>query len=129
MKKIFFALFALPVALAGLFAAAPVYAVDIVQGACEGGPANNTAICEAGNANQGTIVGKNGILTKVVQTFAYIAGIIAVIMVILGGFKYITANGDSGSIASAKQTIIYALVGVVIAILAQAIVSYILSKL
>ena len=64
---------------------------------------------------------------KVVNIFSIIVGIVAVIFVIYGGFRYITSGGDSGSVGNAKNTLIYALVGLVIVALAQLIVHYVLS--
>lgn len=64
----------------------------------------------------------------IVNILSAIVGIVAVIMLIIGGFRYITAGGDSNSINSAKNTIIYALVGAVIATLAQVIVRFVLSR-
>ena len=67
------------------------------------------------------------IAKKVVNVFSIIVGIVAVIFVIYGGFRYITSGGDSGSVGNAKNTLIYALVGLVIVALAQLIVHYVLS--
>ena len=58
-----------------------------------------------------------------------IIGIAAVIMVIVGGLSLITANGDAQAIARARSSIIYALVGIVIAALAQILVAFVLNKL
>jgi len=69
-----------------------------------------------------------GIIRFVVQTLSWILGIAAVIMVILSGFKYITAAGDSGKITSAKNTLIYALIGLVVAALAQFMVTFVLKS-
>jgi hypothetical protein len=71
----------------------------------------------------------NSLVANIVNILSLIVGIVAVIMIIIGGFKYITANGDSGSISSAKNTIIYAIIGLVIVALAQVIVKFVLSKL
>lgn len=60
--------------------------------------------------------------------FSWIVGIIAVIMVIVGGFQYVTSAGESGKITSAKNTITYALVGIVIVALSQVIVQFVLAK-
>lgn len=68
------------------------------------------------------------IITTIVNVFSYIIGIVAVIMVMVAGFKYITSNGDSGAISSAKNTLIYAIVGLAIVALAQFIVNYVLSS-
>lgn len=70
----------------------------------------------------------NTLITQIVNILSIIVGIVAVIMIIIGGFKYITSSGDSGNISSAKNTVIYALVGLVIVALAQVIVRFVLQK-
>lgn len=78
---------------------------------------------------QDSILGENGIMTKVAQTIVFIVGAVSVIMIIIGGLRYVLSGGDSTGTAGAKNTIIYALVGLVVAIFAQVIVSFVLSKL
>jgi hypothetical protein len=68
------------------------------------------------------------IVTLIVNIFSIIVGIVAVIMIVVGGFKYITSGGDSGNITSAKNTIVYAVIGLVIVALAQFIVKFVLNK-
>lgn len=70
----------------------------------------------------------NKIITQAINIFSVVVGIIAVIMIIVGGFKYITSGGDSGNISSAKNTIIYAVIGLVIVALAQFLVQFVLDK-
>lgn len=60
--------------------------------------------------------------------FSAIVGIIAVVMIIVGGIKYITSGGDSGNITSAKNTIMYAVIGLVVVALAQIIVNFVLER-
>jgi Type IV secretion system pilin len=72
--------------------------------------------------------GVNTAVRAVVRILAMVAGIAAVIMIIISGFKYITSNGDSGKISSAKNTLIYALVGIFVAAIAQALVSFVLNQ-
>jgi hypothetical protein len=67
------------------------------------------------------------VAAKVVNVFSIIVGIAAVIMIIYGGFRYITSGGDSGRVGNAKNTLIYAIVGLVIVALAQFIVHYVLT--
>ena len=55
-------------------------------------------------------------------------GIIGVIMIIVGGFRYITSGGNDQNVASAKNTILYAIIGLVIVALAQLIVKYVLNR-
>lgn len=68
-------------------------------------------------------------LTNLLNLMTIIIGVIAVIMLIISGIRFLVSNGDSNSITSAKNTFIYALVGLVIVALAQVIVKLVLSKL
>ncbi len=64
-----------------------------------------------------------------IDILSVVVGVIAVIMIIIGGLKYVTSNGDSNSISSAKNTIIYALIGIVVVAIAQSVVRFVLGKL
>ena len=68
------------------------------------------------------------LLRLVVNILTIVVGFTAVVMIIVGGFKYITATGDSGKLSSAKSTIIYAIIGLVIVAMAQVIVHFTLAK-
>jgi Type IV secretion system pilin len=70
----------------------------------------------------------NTLITQIVNIISVIVGIVAVIMIIYGGFKYITSGGDSGNVTTAKNTILYAIIGLIIVALAQFIVRFVLSK-
>lgn len=70
----------------------------------------------------------NDIIAKVINIFSVIVGIIAVIMIIVGGFFYITSGGKQESVQKAKNTILYAIIGLVIVALAQVIVKFVLQK-
>lgn len=72
--------------------------------------------------------GINDIVTQVVNIFSVIVGVVSVIMIIYGGFRYVTSGGDSGNVSTAKNTIIYAIIGLVIVALAQFIVQFVLDK-
>lgn len=69
-----------------------------------------------------------GILKTVINIFSLIVGVAAVIMIIVGGLRYITSGGDATSTKGAKDTIIYAIIGLVIVALAQVIVRFVLTK-
>ena len=64
----------------------------------------------------------------VINILSVIVGVVAVIMIIVGGFRYITSGGDSGKVGSAKNTIIYAIIGLILVALAQIIVNVVLSQ-
>lgn len=70
----------------------------------------------------------NVIVELVINVLSTIVGVAAVIMIIISGFKYVTAGGDSNKVSSAKSTLIYALIGLVIVALAQVMVRYVLAK-
>ena len=67
------------------------------------------------------------IVQSIISVILYIIGIVAVIMIIFGGFQYITSSGDAAKVTKAKNTILYGIVGLVIAILAFAIVNFVIS--
>jgi len=68
------------------------------------------------------------IIRNIITILGAIVGIVAVIMVIVGGFRYVTSGGDASRVASAKNTLLYALIGVIIAALAGVIVQFVLKK-
>ncbi|MEX2054708.1 MAG: hypothetical protein WD972_00865 [Candidatus Andersenbacteria bacterium] len=70
----------------------------------------------------------NETITSIVNVLSVIIAIVAVIMIILGGFRYITSAGASDKVTSAKNTIIYALIGLIIVALAQTIVRFVVDK-
>jgi len=65
-------------------------------------------------------------IKNIVNVLLFILGAIAVIMIIIGGIRYTTSNGDASATKGAKDTILYAVVGLVVAILAYAIVNFVL---
>ena len=69
----------------------------------------------------------DSLIADVVDVISVIVGIVAVIMIIYGGFRYITSGGDSGNVSNAKNTILYAIIGLVIVALAQFIVKFVLN--
>ena len=71
----------------------------------------------------------NSIIKMIINAVIFIIGIIAVIMVILGGVTYATSQGDSGKVKKGKDTILYGIIGLVVALLAFAIVNFVLGAL
>ena len=81
-----------------------------------------------GDGVPSTLFGGDGsIFTTVVNLMLFLIGAICVIMLIWGGIRYTTSAGNSSAVTSAKNTIMYALIGLVIAFLAFAIVNWVLS--
>lgn len=88
------------------------------------------AVCRGidGTTNCGAATGIsiNKLIRNIVMLLSMIVGVAAIIMVVVSGLKYTTSGGDASSIASAKNTLIYALVGLAIAAMAQFIVRFVL---
>jgi hypothetical protein len=97
--------------------------------ACAGSNFNLDPSANGGNCGEGAGQTQlNRLINRAVNIFSIIVGIIAVIMIIVAGLKFITSGGDSGKISSARQTIIYALIGLIIVALAQVIVRFVLGQ-
>lgn len=85
---------------------------------------SQSSVCDGTNKNS-----LYDLLKNVVDLLLTVVGIISVIMIIIGGFRYTTSGGDAGQTKSARDTIIYAVAGLVIAIMAFAIVNFVLQKI
>jgi len=112
----------------GVSFAAPALAYNPItgSGACKGN-ADDPAICKEldGKSGQDAV---NKTVQNVIDILFYVIGVIAVIMIIVGGIKYTTSNGDSSAVTSAKNTIMYAVVGLVVALLSYGIVKFVLNQ-
>ncbi len=75
------------------------------------------------------LIGPDGVFTRITNTILYIVGAISVLMLIWGGLRYIISGGDSKKITDAKNTILYALLGLIIAFFAYAIVNFVLNTI
>lgn len=67
-------------------------------------------------------------IQTVINVILFFLGAAAVIMIVIGGIRYVLSGGDSGSVKSAKDTILYAVIGLVVAILAYAIVNFVIKS-
>ena len=70
----------------------------------------------------------SSVLTTVTNILLFLMGAVSVIMIIIGGFRYVTSQGDQTQMQSAKNTILYAVIGVVVSIAAYAIVSFVVTQ-
>ncbi len=115
-------LFPLSPAYAAINCSAPASSKEQIQcGTCE---ANGTAAnCDPSGAP--TTVSDT--IKTVINIMSVFAGAAAVIMLIVGGFRYVTSSGNAEATKSAKNTIIYALVGLVIVAFAQIIVQFVIN--
>jgi len=118
MKKLLLALFF----AAGLMLSlhSPVRAeTSSTTAACQGLPGG----C---SADPGTTVQNN--VNFVITLFSWIVGIASVFMIIFGGFRFVTSGGDSGKVSSSRNTVLYAVIGLIVVAVAQIIVHFVLTK-
>lgn len=109
------------IATFALFAPVTVGALD---GTVQGGV--NAA---RGTDVPSTLLGDGGVLSTIVNTMLFIIGFLSVIMLIFGGLRYIISGGNAAAVTAAKNTILYAIVGLIIAIFAYAIVNFVIGSL
>lgn len=88
----------------------------------------NGAACAKGSDQQTDLFGQTGVFKTITNVLLFIIGAISVIMLIIGGVRYTVSGGDSSAVQSAKNTILYAIVGIVVAILAYAVVNFVISQ-
>ena len=103
----------------GLVMVPEVVALTLQEGAeaarCDGCPSD--------------LFGETGAFRQITNTILYIVGIVAVIMLIIGGIRYVISGGDSKKVTDAKNTVLYAIIGLVIAVFAYAIVNFVITSL
>jgi len=82
--------------------------------------------CEKPKAAAGRI---ENLIKVIINVLSAIVGAVCVIMIIIGGFRYVTSAGDSNAVSGAKNTILYAIVGLIIVAFAQVIVRFVLQRI
>lgn len=114
--------------------AAPVLAdittsPDLSNGLCAGVNLDVNSNCKNGGLSQGQANQKiNNLIHTIINLLSVVVGVVAVIMIIIGGLRYITSGGSDTSVTGAKNTILYAIIGLIIVALAQILVRFVLSK-
>jgi hypothetical protein len=95
----------------------------VFDGSVQGG-----ADSARGNDQSADLFGSAGIFRTITNVLLFILGAISVIMIIIGGLRYVISGGNSTAVTAAKNTILYAIVGVIVALLAYAIVNFVLDS-
>lgn len=115
------------IALVAAVVAAPLtgadvaLAADTAQQACEGVQAAGGGRCNGGDFED--------FLKDIVNILLFIIGTISVIMIIVGGLRYVLSGGDANSIKAGKDTVLYAIIGLVVALMAYAIINWVIGSL
>src|SRR5690242_124808 len=118
MKKLKLAVISIA-ALLGVMTLVPSYVGASPASQIQGG------VNQAGGSGETSNLGSR--VKTIVNILLYILGAIAVVMIVIGGIRYTTSNGDSGAITSAKNTILYSVIGLIVAILSYTIVNFVIS--
>lgn len=107
--------------IGGIFMPAmPVLAVDVFE---QCGANSDSAVCKASGEDD-----LGGMVKIIINTVLVVLGMVAVIMIVIGGVRYTTSNGESSAVKSAKDTILYAIIGLVVAIMSFAIVNFVVGR-
>lgn len=93
--------------------------------ACRGAQLSRGGGAGCGGAGQKV----NSTLQRIINLITIIVGIVAVIMILFNGFRFITSGGDANQVASARNGLIYAIVGLVVVAFAQIIVRFVINRL
>ncbi len=121
LKKSLESLLLIPVIALGISAvvpALPVAAIGIQDG----------ADAAKGDDQSDNLFEDGGLFQTITNVLLFLIGAIAVIMLIIGGIRYTVSGGDSTAITAAKNTILYAIIGIVVAILAYAAVNWVIGS-
>ncbi len=93
---------------------------------CSNADAKTSAACQANGSDP--ISGGNGILNKVTLFIALVGGAAAVIVIVVAGIMYVASDGDPGRTKIARETIIFAIVGIIVILVARSIVVFVVSR-
>jgi len=103
--------------------ALPVGAVDVFD-ECENIP--DSAVCQSTGASGGEADDLPSMAQIIVNTLLVVLGMVSVVMIIVGGFRYTLSRGEASEVKTAKDIILYAIIGLIVAIMAYAIVNFVL---
>lgn len=81
------------------------------------------------SSGNNSLYGPGSLLAKATSLVALAVGVTSVIMIIIGGIKFALSGGDSSGVTSARNTVLYAVIGLIIAAAAQSIVVFVINKL
>ena len=125
LKQILSSLLIIPIMALGVSAALQINNVDVVR-------ATDMTLSSGVSSSQADDVPEDlagDVFKNVVNILLFIIGAVSVIMLIYGGIRYTTSGGNTNSVTAAKNTVIYSIVGLVISILAYAIVNFVVTNI
>ena len=124
LKQILSSLLIIPIMALGVSAALQINNVNVVR-------ATDMTLSGGVSSSQGDDVPQdlaNDVFKNIVNILLFIIGAVSVIMLIYGGIRYTTSGGNANNVTAAKNTIIYSIIGLVVAILAFAVVQFVVNQ-
>lgn len=135
IKQCLLTLLAVPaLALSVGAVAAPAFAAPspadnlTIQNGAGAAKGTDQSTCLFGTEGDASCSGKTPIFKTITNVLLFIIGAVSVIMLIMGGIRYTVSQGDSSAVTSAKNTILYSIIGLVVAILAFAAVNFVIGS-
>ncbi len=129
LKKMSASLLVLTAFLISFGIALPAYAQTDSECDASTGSISEGAECVKPTNSATNLFGENGVFITVTNVLLFVIGAVAVIMLIIGGVRYVVSAGDQAAVTGAKNTIMYAIIGIVVAFLAYAAVNFVSSQL
>ncbi len=121
-KKLIGLIAALPVAALVVGSVLPADSFAVVPGL------SDSVNAARGNGQASNLTGEGGVFQTVVNVLLFVIGAVAVVMLVIGGIRYTVSGGDSNAVTAAKNTILYAIIGIIVAILAYAAVNFVITS-
>jgi len=118
----------LPSLMSALVVALGIGVLGFVTQASAIGTISDGASSARGAQQPINLFGNSGVFSQISSVLLFIVGAIAVIMIVIGGLRYVVSGGDASQVQAAKNTILYSLVGIIIAILAYAAVNFVINS-
>ncbi len=129
IKNVIAGLMVVPLMALSLVAFAPAVSRVGATVCSDGTTVENGAACSQPNGTPNCLFGKDCAFTQVTNAALYVIGAVSVLMLIYGGIRYTISGGNEKDVVAAKNTVLYAIVGIVVALLAFAIVNWVLGVL
>ena len=108
----------------------PTYVSAVADSGCNtSGGLSAAAECAKSEDQPADLFADGGVFQDITDVLLFIIGAVSVVMLIIGGIRYTISQGDSSAVTSAKNTILYAVIGLVVAILAYAVIHYVIGAL
>lgn len=123
----------LPVAMVAAFGLltavfAPLAMTQPAAAQFEGGIGKGAQAAQGKDQPANLADGDDSMFKRITDVMLFVVGAVSVIMLIIGGIRYVVSNGDAGAVTSAKNTILYAIIGIIVTILAYAVVNFVIAQ-